>query len=951
MQIRCSACQTVSNVADDVVQKLAGKHVKCPKCGAAFLLELPAGSAETRQRSLPRARPLPPVDQPTAPAPAPAKVPAPTTTPAPATPSAPVTAPAPGSPVPRIETKTASAGTRRSPRQAPAARTMYFAAGGVATTLLAVVAVVYLAAAGGRHARVVSRDGAERGPGGRSASVAKGMGVVDIAIPSADRSSVSLHVDGQPHPIPASGDVRVEVPAGNRQLVLRRRGFEQQNIQMLVKAGERIAYQPQWTPLLLPEGGFGVSAASPQPASFQATVAADNRNINADSTWDGWLQDFDQAKRQAAESRKDILLLFAGSDWLASSQRLAQQVLLTEQFPRQVGNRYELVLVDFPRTVSQRKKVDNPARNVQLKQYFGIRGFPSLVLADEAGRPYAHLQYQDGDFNDFMRTLEACRTFRVDRDDLFARVTAHSGEAKLAALEQAVQLLDQLDLRSYYGPTFRQWYLEARQADPRNEQGYHEQFFYVYWNVALEHAARRESPRLAEVVQELDQWKRDHQFRDPDLAAMLHLEAAVLASPQGAEAIRQYASAGLAYGPRDKDLRDGLSEIIERADTFDTLGSGSGFVVAERGLILTNFHVVDGAAAVEARVEGTASNVPGKVVAIDPQHDLALIQLEVSEPVLLQPLQLSARTIGRGVRVGAFGYPLGETVGRGLKLTTGVVSATPDQTETGMMLLDCRINPGNSGGPLCSAQGEVVGIVTAKSVAGRNEEAYGMAVPAELIVEFLKQHLPDYEPPAAAGVGAGPAEWDAVDRQVSPSVVMLLAKRGAGTADESPERQAARWVLDMGGSVDLELGDGSRFGVREAEGLPQSEFRVGGVDLQGNNSVTDEGLANLAQLQALVGLGLNGANISDAGLRQLARVPTLRLLDVADTQVTDDGLNAINAGSLEVLILAGTQVTDNGMRTLARCQRLRILDVRHTPVTESGIAALRAAVPACEIRQ
>ncbi|MCO6456845.1 MAG: trypsin-like peptidase domain-containing protein [Pirellulaceae bacterium] len=754
--------------------------------------------------------------------------------------------------------------------------------------LIAVIAIVYLAAAGGRHTRGVAQGGARPASSGSPVKTAKGMGLVEFELADADRASISLHVDGRKHPIPSSGAVRVEVPAGNRQLVLQRRGFEQQNVQMVVKAGDRIVYQPKWAPLMVPEGGFGVSLAAAPLAPAQAAVATQD-------DWDGWQQDYELARTRAASSRKDILLLFTGSDWSQASQQLARNVLLAEQFPQQVRSRYELVLVDFPRTVAQRRKVANPAGNVQLKQDFGVQGFPSLVLVDEAGLPYARLQYQNGDFNDFMRILEACRTFRVDRDDLFARVTASSGEAKLEALAQASQMLEEMDVRSHYVPMFRKWYQEARQADPRNEQGYNEKFFFLYWNVALEHTARRELPRLPDVVRELDQWKQDHQFRDPNLAASLHLTAAVYMSPQGAEPIRQYAAAGLEYGPQDDDLRNKLNVLIERADSFDTLGSGAGFAVAEPGLILTNFHVVDGAAALEARIEGVAGNVPGKVVATDPQHDLALIQLEVADPDLLKPLQLSTRSIGRGVAVGAYGYPLEESLGRGLKVVTGVVSATHEQTETGMMLLDCRVNPGNSGGPLCIATGEVVGIVTAKSLPGRNEESFGMAVPAESIVKFLRQHLPDYEPPPADSVGSGPAGFDEVDRQIGPSVVMLLAKRASAAADKSPELQAAEWVLALGGTVGLELADGSRFGIRDAENLPHSQFHVAGIDLQGNNSVTDEGLAHLAQLQALVALGLNGTKISDAGLRHLTNVSTLRLLDVGDTAVTESGLAAVRA--------------------------------------------------------
>jgi serine protease Do len=128
--------------------------------------------------------------------------------------------------------------------------------------------------------------------------------------------------------------------------------------------------------------------------------------------------------------------------------------------------------------------------------------------------------------------------------------------------------------------------------------------------------------------------------------------------------------------------------------------------------------------------------------------------------------------------VAAFGYPLGEAVGRGVKLTTGYVSATQEQTDNGMVLLDCRINPGNSGGPICDTNGQVVGMVTAKSVSSGAVDSYGMAAPADQIIAFLQEHMPGFSPAPTGTAPGAAADWAAVDRRVSPSVVMLMLKRG-----------------------------------------------------------------------------------------------------------------------------------------------------------------------------
>ena len=124
--------------------------------------------------------------------------------------------------------------------------------------------------------------------------------------------------------------------------------------------------------------------------------------------------------------------------------------------------------------------------------------------------------------------------------------------------------------------------------------------------------------------------------------------------------------------------------------------------------------------------------------------------------------------------MGAFGYPGGGAVGSGLKLTEGIISSPPDQTPDGMLLLDCRVNPGNSGGPLCDRYGNVVGVVTAKSLSGFGIDSYGMALPAGAVRDFLEKHLPGHEDQAP---GTEELAWDEIDRLIAPSVVLVLESR------------------------------------------------------------------------------------------------------------------------------------------------------------------------------
>jgi len=145
-------------------------------------------------------------------------------------------------------------------------------------------------------------------------------------------------------------------------------------------------------------------------------------------------------------------------------------------------------------------------------------------------------------------------------------------------------------------------------------------------------------------------------------------------------------------------------------------GIGSGVVIVDKGVILTNLHVVNGAERVQVVfADGTESDAT--VIGLQPENDLAVLQAKTIPDDLVPATLRSTRDLAMGDEVIAVGFPFGI----GPSVSAGVVSGlkreyrSPEGKRllTNLIQFDAAANPGNSGGPLATMDGEVVGIVTA----------------------------------------------------------------------------------------------------------------------------------------------------------------------------------------------------------------------------------------------
>jgi len=178
-----------------------------------------------------------------------------------------------------------------------------------------------------------------------------------------------------------------------------------------------------------------------------------------------------------------------------------------------------------------------------------------------------------------------------------------------------------------------------------------------------------------------------------------------------------------------------LKEDTPREDSGEPRRStGSGFVIDPSGLIVTNAHVIEGAAAIQVRL-ADGKRFQGKVVGRDNRVDLALLKIEGATGLTPLPLGDSNR-----LRVGEFVLALGNPFGLEQSVSFGIVSrkgAPLSVASPGFDFIqtDAAINPGNSGGPLVNVAGEVIGV---NSMAARNG-SIGFAIPANLVKMLLPQ--------------------------------------------------------------------------------------------------------------------------------------------------------------------------------------------------------------------
>jgi S1-C subfamily serine protease len=234
-----------------------------------------------------------------------------------------------------------------------------------------------------------------------------------------------------------------------------------------------------------------------------------------------------------------------------------------------------------------------------------------------------------------------------------------------------------------------------------------------------------------------------------------------------------------------------------RVEAGEGQAGGSGVVLdADEGLVLTNFHVVNGGTSVEVAIDEDSRTA--ELVAAAPCDDLAL--LKVGDTDGMESMELASQDdVKQGDEVVALGYPANASLQDELASTAGTVSVVessfnvPDPRSpslTNVMQIDVALGPGNSGGPLVNKQGKLVGVNVAIFSQVEGAQAQGYAIGVDRVKE-VAEDLEEERSQGWAGLALVVPKKSELDKLKLPQGIVA----GAPKPGSDAEKQGLEEVL------------------------------------------------------------------------------------------------------------------------------------------------------------
>jgi S1-C subfamily serine protease len=257
-------------------------------------------------------------------------------------------------------------------------------------------------------------------------------------------------------------------------------------------------------------------------------------------------------------------------------------------------------------------------------------------------------------------------------------------------------------------------------------------------------------------------------------------------------------------------------------------GTGSGFIWDPAGHVVTNVHVIAGAAAANVKL-ADGRDYEATLVGASLAHDIAVLKIRVPKN---QPQPMAVGT-SHDLRVGQKVFAIGNPFGLDWTLTTGIVSAL-DRSLVGdsgsvirhLIQTDAAINPGNSGGPLLDSSGRLIGVNTAIYSPSGASAGVGFAVPVDTVNRVVPQLIANghYAPPSL-GIEVDDLLSRAVARELGVSGVAVLRASKSASASLRGARLGARNTI-IPGDVILAI-DGKQVGTAAQLAATLDDYEVG----------------------------------------------------------------------------------------------------------------------------
>jgi len=162
-----------------------------------------------------------------------------------------------------------------------------------------------------------------------------------------------------------------------------------------------------------------------------------------------WVDDYDEALTLAELTGKGMLVNFSGSDWCTWCKKLDKEVFSQEEFLEAIKDKFILVVLDFPNKLENKKKVKNPKRNKELQSQFGVTGFPTVLLMDKTGKPYAKTGYSRGGPAPYIKHMNKLKKTSSDIKRKADEVAALEGESKIKGVLGLFEYLKNLEKKKF----------------------------------------------------------------------------------------------------------------------------------------------------------------------------------------------------------------------------------------------------------------------------------------------------------------------------------------------------------------------------------------------------------------------------------------------------------------------------------------------------------------------